>query len=40
MTIQPEIKEILENQMELMIKQTQAYFPFIKLAFPGVKDFA
>ncbi|HYL65759.1 MAG TPA: hypothetical protein VEU72_01245 [Nitrosopumilaceae archaeon] len=38
MTIQPEIKEIIENQMDLMIKQTKAYLPFIKLAFPGVKD--
>ena len=38
MAIQPEIKEIIENQMDLMIKQTKAYLPFIKLAFPGVKD--
>jgi hypothetical protein len=38
MTIQPEIKEIIENQMDLMIKQTKAYLPFIKLAFPGIKD--
>jgi len=38
MTVQPEIKQIIENQMELMIKQAKAYLPFIKLAFPGVKD--
>ena len=38
MTVQPEIKEIIENQMELMIKQTKAYLPFIKLAYPEVKD--
>jgi hypothetical protein len=38
MTIQPEIKQIIENQMELMIKQAKAYLPFIKLAFPGVTD--
>jgi len=38
MTVQPEIKQIVENQMELMIKQTKAYLPFIKLAFPGVTD--
>ncbi|HMK32483.1 MAG TPA: hypothetical protein VK431_02535 [Nitrosopumilaceae archaeon] len=38
MTVQPEIKQIIENQMELMIKQAKAYLPFIKLAFPGVTD--
>ena len=38
MTIPIEINQIIENQMELMIKQTQAYLPFIKLAFPGVTD--
>jgi hypothetical protein len=38
MTIDPEIKSIIENQIELMIKQTKAYLPFVRLAFPGVKD--
>ena len=38
MAVQPEIRQIIENQMELMIKQTQAYLPFIKLAFPSVTD--
>ncbi|MEX0764353.1 MAG: hypothetical protein WDZ43_03680 [Nitrosopumilaceae archaeon] len=38
MTIDPEIKTVIENQIELMIKQTKAYLPFIRLAFPGIKD--
>lgn len=38
MTIDTEIKSIIENQIELMIKQTKAYLPFVRLAFPGVKD--
>ncbi|MGQ0795929.1 MAG: hypothetical protein ACT4N5_07095 [Nitrosopumilaceae archaeon] len=38
MTIPAEIKQILEKQFELMIDQTRAYLPFIKLAFPTVKD--
>ena len=38
MAIPTEINQIIENQIELMIKQTQAYLPFIKLAFPGVTD--
>lgn len=38
MAIPPEISQIMENQMELMIKQAQAYIPFIKSAFPGVTD--
>jgi hypothetical protein len=38
MVIQPEIKEIIENNMELMLKQTKAYLPFIRVAFPGVRD--
>lgn len=38
MTIQPEIKEIIENQMDLMIKQANAYLPFVKIAFPKTMD--
>ena len=38
MAIEPEIKAVIENQIELMIGQTKAYLPFIILAFPGVKD--
>ena len=38
MAIPSEITQIIENQMELMIKQAQAYIPFIKSAFPGVTD--
>ena len=38
MAIPLEITKIIENQMELMIKQAQTYVPFIKSAFPGVTD--
>ena len=38
MAIPAEIKQIIEKQIELMIDQTKAYLPFIKLAFPRVKD--
>ena len=38
MAIPAEIKQIIEKQIELMIDQTKAYLPFIKLAFPKVKD--
>jgi len=38
MTIQPEIKTAIERNMELMINQTKAYLPFLKVAFPGVRD--
>lgn len=38
MAIPAEIRQIMEKQIELMIDQTKAYLPFIKLAFPGVKD--
>ena len=38
MAIPSDITKTLENQMELMIKQAQAYVPFIKSAFPGVTD--
>ena len=38
MAIPLEIKQIMEKQIELMIDQTKAYMPFVKLAFPRVKD--
>ena len=38
MAIPAEIKQIMEKQIELMIDQTKVYLPFIKLAFPRVKD--
>lgn len=40
MAIPEEIKLMIEKQIELMIDQTKAYLPFIKLAFPRVKDLA
>ena len=38
MTIQPEIKTAIERNMELMLNQTKAYLPFLKVAFPAVRD--
>ena len=38
MTLQPEIKEIVERNMDLMLTQTKAYIPFLKIAFPQTKD--
>ncbi len=38
MTLQPEIKEIIETNMDLMLKQTRAYLPFLRIAFPEVRD--
>lgn len=38
MAIQKEIKEAVENQIDLLIAQTTAYLPFIKVAFPYSKD--
>jgi len=40
MAIPAEIKLMIEKQIELMNDQTKAYLPFIKLAFPRVKDLA
>jgi hypothetical protein len=40
MTIQPEIKSAIEKNMELMINQTKAYLPFLKVAFPAVPNIA
>ncbi len=38
MTLQPETKEIIERNMDLMLKQTKAYLPFLQIAFPRTKD--
>jgi hypothetical protein len=38
MTIQAEVKEIIEKNMDLMLKQTKSYLPFLKIAFPAVID--
>ena len=38
MTLQPEIKDTIERNMELMLTQTKSYLPFLRIAFPGVKD--
>jgi hypothetical protein len=38
MAIQSEIKDAIERNMDLMLTQTKSYLPFLRLAFPGVKD--
>lgn len=38
MTIPVEIKEHLEKHIELLISQTQAYRPFVKVAYPNSKN--
>ena len=38
MTLQPEIKDAIERNMELMLTQTKSYLPFLRVAFPGIKD--
>ena len=38
MTLQPEIKDAIERNMELMLTQTISFLPFLRVAFPGVKD--
>lgn len=38
MTISSDIKTAIEKNMELMINQTRAYLPFLKVAFPTVRD--
>lgn len=36
--MQPEIKEAVEKNMELMLRQTKTYMPFLRIAFPQTKD--
>jgi hypothetical protein len=38
MTIQPEIKETIERNMDLMLTQTKSYLPFLRVAFPRTKN--
>lgn len=38
MVISSDIKTAIEKNMELMINQTRVYLPFLKVAFPGVRD--
>ncbi len=38
MVISSDIKMAIEKNMELMMNQTQAYLPFLKVAFPGVRN--
>lgn len=38
MALQPEIKEAIERNMDLMLTQTKAYLPFLQIAFPQAKD--
>ena len=38
MVLQPEVKDAIERNMELMLTQTKSYLPFLRVAFPGVKD--
>jgi len=38
MTIQPEVKETVEKNMDLMLTQLKSYHPFLRVAFPSIKD--
>ncbi len=40
MAIPEDVKEHVEKQITLMISQTEAYMPFIKVAFPYSKNLA
>ncbi len=40
MAIPEDVKEYVEKQITLMISQTEAYLPFIKVAFPYSKNLA
>jgi hypothetical protein len=40
MAIPEDVKDNVEKQIELMISQTGAYLPFIKVAFPYSKNLA
>jgi hypothetical protein len=40
MPIPEDVKENVEKQITLMISQTEAYLPFIKVAFPYSKNLA
>ena len=38
MTLQQEVRQAIERNMELMLHQAKAYAPFLKVAFPRVPD--
>ena len=38
MVLDNEVKSAIEKNMDLMVDQTKAYIPFIRVAFPGTKD--
>lgn len=38
MALLPEVKEIIEKNMDLMLDQTKAYLPFLRIAFPKAAD--
>lgn len=38
MVLQDEIKNAVEKSMDLMVSQTTSYIPFLKIAFPHVRD--
>lgn len=40
MTIPVDVKTAVEKNLELMTYQTKTYLPFLKTAFPNVKDFS
>ena len=40
MAISVDVKTTIEQNLELMTNQTKAYLPFLKVAFPGVRDFS
>lgn len=40
MTIPTDIQDYIEKHIKLMISQTEAYLPFIKVAFPYSKNLA
>ena len=40
MTIPEDVQDYVEKQINLMISQTEAYLPFIRVAFPYSKNLA
>ncbi|HJU13696.1 MAG TPA: hypothetical protein VJ792_04500 [Candidatus Nitrosotalea sp.] len=36
--MEPEIREIIEKNMDLMLKQTKVYMPFLRVAFPAAPN--
>lgn len=38
MAISSDVKMAIERNMELMLNQTKSYLPFLKVAFPAVRD--